>query len=126
MPKLLQGGKKRRRASKWLAAIAIVVAPLALAGAAWLTLHGKHKHQGPGLGVLKRGKGGRLETLLNGMLLVSGNDAPIALAVHVAGTERRFVRLMNRRARLWGLRCTHYVDSHGLGTGDRSCPHDLG
>src|SRR6266480_4860450 len=47
MPKLLQGGKKRRRASKWLAAIAIVVAPLALAGAAWLTLHGKHKHSGP-------------------------------------------------------------------------------
>jgi D-alanyl-D-alanine carboxypeptidase (penicillin-binding protein 5/6) len=82
-------------------------------------------YQGSGLGVLRRGKRVRLETLLNGMLLVSGNDAAIALAVHIAGTERRFVRLMNRRARAWGLSCTHYVDSHGLNPGDRSCPRDL-
>jgi D-alanyl-D-alanine carboxypeptidase (penicillin-binding protein 5/6) len=80
---------------------------------------------GTGLGVLKPGKRVRLETLLNGLLLVSGNDAAIALSVHVASTERRFVHLMNRRAREWGLRCTHYVDSHGLGPRDRSCPHDL-
>jgi D-alanyl-D-alanine carboxypeptidase (penicillin-binding protein 5/6) len=82
-------------------------------------------YQGSGLGVLRPGRRVRLETLLNGLLIVSGNDAAIALAVHVAGTERRFVRLMNRRARLWGLRCTHYVDSHGLRPGNRSCPHDL-
>jgi D-alanyl-D-alanine carboxypeptidase len=83
------------------------------------------RYQGTGLGVLKPGKRVRLETLLNGLLLVSGNDAAIALAVHVAGTQRRFVRLMNRRARVWGLRCTHYVDAHGLASRNRSCARDL-
>jgi serine-type D-Ala-D-Ala carboxypeptidase (penicillin-binding protein 5/6) len=82
-------------------------------------------YSGSGIGVLPRGKRVRLETLLNGMLIVSGNDAAIALAVHVAGSERRFVRLMNEHALRWGLRCTHFSDSHGLGVGDRSCPRDL-
>jgi serine-type D-Ala-D-Ala carboxypeptidase (penicillin-binding protein 5/6) len=82
-------------------------------------------YSGSGVGVLPRGRRVRLETLLNGMLIVSGNDAAIALAVHVAGTERRFVRLMNQHARAWGLRCTHFSDSHGLGGGDRSCSRDL-
>jgi D-alanyl-D-alanine carboxypeptidase len=82
-------------------------------------------YSGSGIGVLPRGKRVRLETLLNGMLIVSGNDAAIALAVHVAGTERAFVRSMNEHARRWGLRCTHFSDSHGLGIGDRSCPRDL-
>ena len=49
--------------------------------------------------MLPRGRRVRLETLLNGLLLVSGNDAAIALADHIAGTERRFVALMNERAR---------------------------
>jgi D-alanyl-D-alanine carboxypeptidase len=83
------------------------------------------RYSGSGLGVLKRGRRVRAETLLSGLLLVSGNDAAIALAVHVAGSERRFVRLMNERARALGLRCTRFVDSHGLGRGDRSCPEDL-
>ena len=67
----------------------------------------------------------RLETLLNGLLIVSGNDAAIALAVHLAGTERRFVGMMNRRARDWGLECTHFASSHGLEDGNRSCARDL-
>jgi serine-type D-Ala-D-Ala carboxypeptidase (penicillin-binding protein 5/6) len=78
-----------------------------------------------GIGVLKVGRRVRLETLLNGMLLVSGNDASIALAVHIAGSERSFVRLMNRRARELGLRCTRFADSYGLSVRNRSCPHDL-
>ncbi len=82
-------------------------------------------YSGSGIGLLPKGRRVRLETLLNGMLLVSGNDAAIALAVHVSGRERRFVRLMNQHARTWGLKCTRFVDSHGLGAGDRSCPHDL-
>ncbi len=82
-------------------------------------------YSGSGIGLLPKGRRVRLETLLNGMLLVSGNDAAIALAVHVSGRERRFVRLMNQHARAWGLKCTRFVDSHGLGAGDRSCPHDL-
>ncbi|MFN2616510.1 MAG: D-alanyl-D-alanine carboxypeptidase family protein [Thermoleophilaceae bacterium] len=82
-------------------------------------------YQGSGVGVLPKRKRVRLESLLNGLLIVSGNDAAIALADHIAGTERRFVRLMNARARGLGLRCTHFVSSHGLQPGNRSCAHDL-
>ena len=56
------------------------------------------RYQGSGVGMLPRGRRVRLEALLNGLLLVSGNDAAIALADHVSGNERRFVALMNRRA----------------------------
>ena len=83
------------------------------------------RYQGSGVGVLPRGKRVRLETLLNGLLLVSGNDAAIALAVHVGGTERRFVALMNERARRLGLRCTRFADSHGLSAANISCARDL-
>jgi D-alanyl-D-alanine carboxypeptidase len=83
------------------------------------------RYQGSGVGLLPKGRRVRLEALLNGLLLVSGNDAAIALAGHVSGSERRFVRLMNRRARALGLSCTRYVSSHGLEAGNRSCAHDL-
>jgi serine-type D-Ala-D-Ala carboxypeptidase (penicillin-binding protein 5/6) len=82
-------------------------------------------YSGSGVGLLPRGKRVRLETLLNGLLIVSGNDAAIALAVHLAGTERRFVGMMNRRAHDWGLDCTHFASSHGLEDGNRSCARDL-
>jgi D-alanyl-D-alanine carboxypeptidase (penicillin-binding protein 5/6) len=80
---------------------------------------------GTGVGVLKRGKRVRLETLLNGLLIVSGNDTAIALADHVSGSQRRFVDQMNRRAKVLGLRCTHFVSPHGLEPQNRSCPRDL-
>ena len=83
------------------------------------------RYSGSGVGLLPRGKRVRLETLLNGLLIVSGNDAAIALAVHLAGTERRFVAMMNERAERWGLECTHFASSHGLEDGNRSCARDL-
>jgi D-alanyl-D-alanine carboxypeptidase (penicillin-binding protein 5/6) len=83
------------------------------------------RYSGQAIGLLPRGKRVRLETLLNGLLIVSGNDAAIALAVHVSGSERRFVRQMNRRARAWGLDCTHFASAHGLEDGNRSCARDL-
>ena len=83
------------------------------------------RYQGSGVGVLPKGRRVRLETLLNGLMLVSGNDAGIALAVHVSGSQQRFVRLMNEKARLWGLTCTRFASSHGLEDGNRSCPADL-
>jgi D-alanyl-D-alanine carboxypeptidase len=83
------------------------------------------RYQGSGVGVLPKGKRVRLESLMNGLMLVSGNDAAIALAVHVSGNERKFVRLMNEKARLWGLRCTRFASSHGLENGNRSCAADL-
>jgi D-alanyl-D-alanine carboxypeptidase (penicillin-binding protein 5/6) len=82
-------------------------------------------YSGSGVGLLPRGKRVRLETLLNGLLIVSGNDAAIALAVHLAGSERRFVAMMNQRAADWGLDCTRFASSHGLEDGNRSCARDL-
>ncbi len=52
--------------------------------------------------------------LLRGLLAESGNDAAMALAVGVAGSERAFVRQMNRRARRLGLDNTHYRNPIGL------------
>lgn len=83
-------------------------------------------YQGSGVGVLPRGRRVRLETMLNGLLLVSGNDAAIALAQHDAGSVPRFVRRMNRRARRMGLGCTRFSTPHGLrDNGNRSCARDL-
>ncbi len=52
--------------------------------------------------------------LLWGMLLHSGNDACVAAAEHVAGSEKAFVELMNRRARELGARKTHFRNPHGI------------
>ncbi|HEX8744594.1 MAG TPA: hypothetical protein VF712_15830 [Thermoleophilaceae bacterium] len=83
------------------------------------------KFRGSGVGVLPRGKKVPVEALLAGMLLPSGNDAAVALAEAVAGSDRRFARLATRRARQLGLGCTRYVDSYGLRAGNRSCAADL-
>ena len=47
------------------------------------------------------------------MLVMSANDAAVTLAVGVAGSERAFVRLMNRRAGQLGLTHTHFMNSRG-------------
>lgn len=52
--------------------------------------------------------------LLYGLLLPSGNDAAVALAEHVAGSEADFVAMMNAKAAALGLRSTHFANSHGL------------
>jgi D-alanyl-D-alanine carboxypeptidase (penicillin-binding protein 5/6) len=83
-------------------------------------------YKGSGVGVLPRGKRVKLETMLNGLLLPSGNDAAIALSQRVAGTERNFVTLMNARARDMGLRCTRYTSPDGFeDAGNHSCTVDL-
>jgi D-alanyl-D-alanine carboxypeptidase (penicillin-binding protein 5/6) len=82
-------------------------------------------YSGSGVGVLPKGRRVPVQALLHGLLLVSGNDAAIALADRVARTERRFVRLMNARARSLGLGCTRFVSSHGLERGNRSCAADV-
>jgi D-alanyl-D-alanine carboxypeptidase (penicillin-binding protein 5/6) len=82
-------------------------------------------YSGSGVGVLPKNKRVPVEGLLAGMLLPSGNDAALALADHLAGTDKRFVRLMNERARVMGLGCTHYASSYGLPDTNRSCAADL-
>jgi D-alanyl-D-alanine carboxypeptidase (penicillin-binding protein 5/6) len=55
-----------------------------------------------------------VEALLNALLLTSSNDAAVALAEHVAGSEAAFVELMNDYAASIGALDTHYVTAHGL------------
>jgi serine-type D-Ala-D-Ala carboxypeptidase (penicillin-binding protein 5/6) len=82
--------------------------------------------QGSAVGVLPKRRKVQLEALLNGLLLVSGNDAAVALAEHTGGSVRGFVRIMNERARQLGLSCTHFTSPHGLqDAGNRSCAADL-
>src|SRR5215210_2021850 len=77
-------------------------------------------YSGSGVGLLPRGKRVRFETLLNGMLVVSGNDAAIALAVHLAGSERAFGALGNRRGRRGGVDCGYVASAHGRENGNRA------
>ena len=52
--------------------------------------------------------------LLHGLIIQSGNDAAVALAEAVAGTEETFVTLMNREAERMGLKSTRFANAHGL------------
>jgi D-alanyl-D-alanine carboxypeptidase (penicillin-binding protein 5/6) len=68
----------------------------------------------------------KVRDLLKGLLGQSGNDAAMALASGVAGSERGFVRLMNRRAKQLDLTSTHYENPIGLDApGNYSSAHDL-
>ena len=55
-----------------------------------------------------------VDELLRGMIVQSGNDACIALAEAIAGSEEAFAGLMNREAKRLGLRNTHFTNSTGL------------
>jgi D-alanyl-D-alanine carboxypeptidase (penicillin-binding protein 5/6) len=83
------------------------------------------RYRGSGVGLLPRGKLIRVDTMLHGLLLPSGNDAAIALAQRAGGSVRRFVRLMNRRAAVMGLKCTRFATPSGLSPGDHSCAADV-
>jgi serine-type D-Ala-D-Ala carboxypeptidase (penicillin-binding protein 5/6) len=68
----------------------------------------------------------KVRDLLRGLLVYSGNDAAMALASGVGGSERGFVRLMNKRAKQLGLTETHYENPIGLDApGNYSSAHDL-
>src|SRR5580658_588944 len=54
------------------------------------------------------------EVLIKGMIVQSGNDASIALAERVGGTEPAFVQMMNDTAQRLGMKNTHFDDSTGL------------
>ena len=55
-----------------------------------------------------------VDDLLKGIIVQSGNDASVAIAEHVAGTEEAFVQLMNEHAQRLGMTGTSYSNSHGL------------
>ena len=56
----------------------------------------------------------RVEDLLQGIIIQSGNDASVALAEHIAGTEEVFAAIMNQNAQRLGMRNTYYVNATGL------------
>jgi len=81
---------------------------------------------GSKVGVLPLGRRVRLESLLYGLLLPSGNDAAEALAQHVSGSTSRFVARMNAQAAELGMACTRFASPSGyIDAGNFSCPVDL-
>jgi serine-type D-Ala-D-Ala carboxypeptidase (penicillin-binding protein 5/6) len=63
---------------------------------------------------IKAGATVDVETLLKGMIVQSGNDAAVALAEHVAGSEDAFVSLMNQYAQRLKMSGSHFVNATGL------------
>ena len=82
-------------------------------------------YTGSEVGVLPLGKNVPVNALLYGLMLPSGNDAAVALADRIAGSDQAFAKLMNRRAKELGLHCSHFESSYGLQDGNRSCPVDV-
>ncbi len=56
----------------------------------------------------------KLDDLLHGVIIQSGNDASVALAEYISGTEGVFADLMNKHAEQLGMKDTHFVNSTGL------------
>lgn len=89
---------------------------------------GRNAKAAPGsaVGLLPPGRLVRLRTLMFGLILPSGNDAAVALAEHVDGAVRPFVRTMNARGRQLGLRCTSFSSPDGYeDRGNTACARDL-
>lgn len=75
---------------------------------------------------LRTGDQYRLEELLHGVLLRSGNDASVAVAEHLAGTTEAFVAAMNEKALALGATSTRFANPHGLDHPDHyTTPYDL-
>ena len=74
---------------------------------------------------LRVGERRTVRELLGALMLQSANDAAVALAVEIGGTQQGFVDLMNRRARTLGLRRTEFFSPNGLDDRGRSTVGDL-
>jgi D-alanyl-D-alanine carboxypeptidase len=82
--------------------------------------------QGSATGLLPRGRMVPLEALLKALILISANDAAVALAEHNGGSVPHFIKEMNAQADSMGLTCTHFTTPNGLrDRGNHSCPRDL-
>lgn len=63
---------------------------------------------------LEEGETQKVETLIKCIVIASGNDASVAMAEHICGSEQEFVRHMNERATELGMKNTHFEDCCGL------------
>ena len=64
--------------------------------------------------LLKAGQGVTVDDLLRGLIVQSGNDAAITLALNIAGSEAGFVDLMNKEAKRLGMVNTHFTNPVGM------------
>lgn len=83
--------------------------PLTLSEEAFKTL----PLDGSGI-ALKVGETMKLENLLQGLLIASGNDAAVCIAEGISGSINAFVELMNKKAAALKLKDSHFVNPHGL------------
>lgn len=91
---------------------------------AWAT--GNPVFKGSSLMFLKPGDRVSVAQLTRGIVLQSGNDACVAMADYVAGTQGAFVSLMNNYVQALGLKNTHFETVHGLDAeGQYSSAHDM-
>ena len=67
---------------------------------------------------LEEGETQDVETMIKCIVVASGNDASVAMAEHIAGSEEAFVKEMNARAEGLGMENTHFVDCCGLTDSD--------
>lgn len=64
--------------------------------------------------LLRAGQAVKVDDLLRGLIVESGNDAAITLAVNIAGSEAGFVDMMNQEAKRLGMNNTHFTNPVGL------------
>jgi serine-type D-Ala-D-Ala carboxypeptidase (penicillin-binding protein 5/6) len=75
---------------------------------------------------LEAGEEMTVQDLLKGVAVASGNDASVALAERIAGSEKAFVKSMNEKVKSLGLKNTHFVNTTGLPAEDHySTAHDM-
>jgi D-alanyl-D-alanine carboxypeptidase (penicillin-binding protein 5/6) len=75
---------------------------------------------------IKAGDDVPFKDLMLGVIIASGNDATVALAEYVAGTEEVFTSMMNQQAKFLGMNNSHFTDSTGLPNKEHySTAHDL-
>lgn len=75
---------------------------------------------------LRAGDQIQMSDLLYGLMLKSGNDAAVAIAEHVSGSEEAFIALMNETARSFGATNTHFTNPNGLHDDNHyTCAYDL-
>lgn len=79
-----------------------------------VTVSAHAKSMGGSQVFLEEGEVQTVETLLKCIIIASGNDAAVAMAEQISGTEEAFVEKMNERARSLGMNHTHFVDCCGL------------
>ena len=75
---------------------------------------------------IKEGSKVKVETLLKGIGIASANDAAVAIAEYLGGTEENFVKMMNEKAKSLGCKNTNFKNPHGLDEKDHySTAYDM-